>query len=133
MKRRTLIWLGLTLIISAVVIWSSLKFAKYDQAIRYIESRPSTQIIEKQPIFTTVQGLPGPKGDPGENSTSTHTTTEKETTIIKEVPITGEKGDKGESGQTLELAYDVDGTLLYRFIGDRFWQKVLPLSEVGNE
>jgi len=121
-KRWTLVWLVLTFLISGTIIWASLKFSKYDQAIRYIDSKPSQKVIEKQPIYTTIlgQAIPGPKG---ENSVSTHTVTEKETTVIKEVPIQGENGTNGNDGREIELAI-LDGVLMYRYTGDRSWYEI---------
>lgn len=128
------LWIIVTLVLAGFVAWASLKFVKYDNSIKYLDSKQVQQIVQKelQPVYTTIEGKQGKQGNDGKDgkdSMSTHTVIEKETTVITQEQIKGEKGDRGDNGRSMELAKDQSGNILYRLSGDRFWQPVTLLGE----
>lgn len=129
------LWLGVTILLAGIVGWASLKFAKVENAIRYLDTKEVQKIVQKelQPIYTTIEGEKGPKGDDGKDSLSTHTITEKETTIITQEQIQGPQGEAGKPGPSYEFLVDINGRLVgYRVTGNREWE-IPSIFGGGNE
>jgi hypothetical protein len=118
----------------AIVTWGTIKIAQLERGFETVAKRPlsSEKTIETQlqPIYTTVVGEKGAKGDAGKDSVSTHT--EVTTVIEKETAVKGDQGKPGKSGtngREVELGYDSETHYWYqRYIGSDSWELVTLLN-----